>query len=350
MWFVVFFLAFVSVMIHLLFWPTKIDPVAWTPAKAPELTGVYARNNVLSDMERLSVDGKAPEDINVDHDGNLIAGLEDGRIVRLRPDGSRLEVIAHTFGRPLGIAVDSRGRVIIADANKGLLSLIPGRQPEILVKSYNGKHLAFINHLDIANDGTIYFTDTSTFPLAEYTLDILESRPKGRLFSYNPKTKQVRLLLEGLYFANGVALSEDESFVLVNETSRYRTRRYWLKGPRAGEDDIFLDNLPGFPDNLHRGTNGIIWNALVSPRKPEVDFVMRYPPLRRLLYRIPEQLQPKPTHYGIVLGFNQEGEIVHNFQDPSGHFGEITGATEHDGYLYLGSLIESTIGKVKIPH
>ncbi|MCA9985661.1 MAG: strictosidine synthase family protein [Anaerolineales bacterium] len=350
MWWVVFFLILVSVMIHVLFWPTGIDPVAWTPPPAPKLTGVYARNNVLAGLARIPVGGKAPEDVAVDNLGNLIAGLVDGRIIRVQPDGSHLVTLTHTYGRPLGIVVDGTGRILIADANKGLLSLYPGQKPELLVNQYKAKPLLFTNHLDVTRDGLIYFTDTSTrFPLAHYTADILENRPNGRLFSYNPVSKQLYLLLEGLYFANGVALSADESFLLINETSRYRIRRYWLKGPRAGEDEIFIDNLPGFPDNLSRGPSGLFWCALVSPRKPEIDFVMPYPPLRRLIYRIPERLQPKATRYAFVLGLNEQGEVIHNLQDPTGAFGEVTGVVEHEGYLYLGSLVEEAIGRIKLP-
>ena len=110
-----------------------------------------------------------------------------------------------------------------------------------------------------------------------------------------------------------------------------------------------LDNLPGFPDNLSRGPSGLFWCALVSPRKPEIDFVMPYPPLRRLIYRIPERLQPKATRYAFVLGLNEQGEVVHNLQDPTGAFGEVTGVVEHEGYLYLGSLVEEAIGRIKLP-
>ena len=350
MWWVVFFLIFVSVMIHLLFWPTEIDPVPWMPPPAPKLTGVYARNEALAGLTRIPVGGRAPEDVAVDPEGNLIAGLEDGRIIRVRPDGSQLVTLTRTYGRPLGIVVDGTGRILIADANKGLLSLLPGQKPELLVDQYKAKPLLFTNHLDVTRDGLIYFTDTSThFPLATYKNDILENRPNGRLFSYDPASKQLFLLLDNLYFANGVALSADESFLLVNETSRYRIRRYWLRGPRAGEDEIFIDNLPGFPDNLSRGPGGLFWCALVSPRKPEIDFILPYPPLRRLVYRIPERFQPKPTRYAFVLSLNEAGEVVHNLQDPAGAFGEVTGVVEHDGYLYLGSLVEESIGRIKLP-
>lgn len=48
-------------------------------------------------------------------------------------------------------------------------------------------------------------------------------------------------------YANGVALSPDESFVAVAETSQFRVMRFWLKGPKAGQTDVLLDATPGFP-------------------------------------------------------------------------------------------------------
>jgi hypothetical protein len=38
---------------YLFLWPVPINPVTWTPPKAPELSGVYAQNSELSKIERL---------------------------------------------------------------------------------------------------------------------------------------------------------------------------------------------------------------------------------------------------------------------------------------------------------
>ncbi len=343
-------LLLVVVLLYLLFWPTDVRPLAWRPPKAPPLTGVYAVNDALSQLERIPVSGKGPEDVIFDAQGRMVTGLEDGRVVRLRPDGSDLETIAHTTGRPLGLAVDAAGRIIVAHADLGLLAIAPGAEPEVLVDHVEGRRLVFTNHLDIASDGTIYFSESSDrFGYANYTADILESRPNGRLFAHDARSGETRLLLDGLHFANGVALSPDESFLLVAETSRYRLRRLWLKGPQTGQAEIFVDNLPGFPDNLHRDHNGIFWVALVSPRKPEIDAILPLPPIRRLIHRLPAALQPKPTRHAFVLGLDSQGRVIHNLQDPTGAFGETSGATEHEGMLYLGSLAEHEVGRVPVP-
>jgi hypothetical protein len=55
----------------------------------------------------------------------------------------------------------------------------------------------------------------------------------GRLLKYQPSTGRTVVLAEGIWYANGVALSHDESFVAVVETNQLRVLRYWLKGPKV---------------------------------------------------------------------------------------------------------------------
>lgn len=61
----------------------------------------------------------------------------------------------------------------------------------------------------------------------------MQGRAAGRLLAYDPKTRATRVLLGGLFFANGVALSGKEDFVAVAETGSWTVRRYWLKGPKV---------------------------------------------------------------------------------------------------------------------
>ena len=170
-------------------------------------------------------------------------------------------------GRPLGMKFDENENLIVCDADKGLLSINPQGVVTVLATSANGIPFKFTDALDIASDGIIYFTDASAkYGASEHLYDLLESKPHGRFLSYDPSTGQVKQLLKDLYFANGVALSQQEDFVLVNETYRYRIVRYWLKGPKAGTHDTFIDNLPGFPDNISSNGKGTFWLALFTVR------------------------------------------------------------------------------------
>jgi sugar lactone lactonase YvrE len=337
-------------VLYLFFWPVPIDPAAWQPQTPPPLAGVYEPNTRLTAAERLPAGGHAPEGVAVDAEGRIYAGLEDGRIARLQPDGSRPETFADTHGRPLGLDFDRAGNLIVADASRGLLSIGRDGATTVLTREAEGRRIGCPNDLDIASDGTIYFTDASDkFPLSVYKYDILEHRPNGRFLVYDPATKQTRVLLDGLHFANGVALGPEEAFVLVVETGEYRVWRVWLKGPRAGAKEIFIDNLPGFPDNVTFNGSDTFWLALVTPRNALLDKLLPRPFLRKIVPRLPSFLQPAPERYGFVLGLDAEGRVARNLQDPSGeHYEEVSSALEHEGVLYLGSLGEDAVGRLRL--
>ena len=115
----------------------------------------------------------------------------------------------------------------------------PQSENSVLTTEADGVPFKFTNDVDIAQNGIIYFTDASDkFAQKEYRDSALENRSDGRLLSYNPKTQETKVLINNLYFANGVAISSDKSFILVNETWEYRVRKYWLKGERAGNNKI----------------------------------------------------------------------------------------------------------------
>jgi sugar lactone lactonase YvrE len=347
--FILIVLIVVIVLLYLLFWPVPVKPIKWTPPEAPELKGEYVVNQALAAVERLEVGGRGPEDVIFDQQGRLFTGLEDGRILRMSADGGDLEVLANTGGRPLGLAVDAGGNLIIADADKGLLSVDPQGQLKLLTNTFEGRKLVLTNHLDVAVDGTIYFSESSNrFPLHDYLGDIIESRPNGRLLAYDPEKDETRLVLDELYFANGVAISSDQSYLLVAETDRYRIRRLWLSGPRAGDVEMFIENLPGFADNLHNNGSDTFWLALTSPRKSIVDNLAGRPFIRKMIYRLPDFLIPSPDRYGFVLGLDGDGRVIHNFQDPSGSFSETSGATEYEGKLYVGTLSGEAIGRLNL--
>lgn len=100
-------------------------------------------------------------------------------------------------------------------------------------------------------DGAIYFTDTSTkFYRKDNVNDILEGRPNGRLFKYDPAWNQLTLLLDGLHFPNGVTFNFDESKLFIVETTRSRILSFHIKGETVGKVETFIDNLPCVPDNI----------------------------------------------------------------------------------------------------
>jgi sugar lactone lactonase YvrE len=326
------------------------DPLAWTPPVAPGSAGVYAANQALAGVERIALGGaRGPEDVAFGPDGALYTGVADGRLLRV-PPGRAAETWATTGGRPLGLRFGPDGRLFVADAQRGLLAVSPAGRLEVLATGDGGRPFALTDDLEVGADGTVYFTDASArLGLGRSVQDVVEQRPTGRLLAYRPG-QGPRLLHDGLYFANGVALAPDESYVLVVETARYRLQRCWLRGLRAGACEVFADNLPGFPDGVSSDGHGTFWVALVSPRNALLDRLHPYPILKSALLRLPDAVRPGPRAYGFVLGLDEQGRVVQSLQDPAGSsYAFVTNVVEHQGSLYLGSLELDAVGRVARP-
>ena len=337
---------------YLLFWPVNADPVVWEPPVGPELSGEFEPNDYLQEAEILGLnDGIGPEDVAVDDSGNMYAGYEDGRIIKYDVYGKSLGVFADTKGRPLGLAFDADGNLIIADANKGLLSADINGKLIVLTTEVHGIPFAFTDDVDIGPDGKIYFTDASSkYGIHDYRMDLMEHRSWGRLIMHDPKSGLTGTLMGGLYFANGVAVSPDGDFVLVNETSAYRIQKYWLKGEKAGQAETIMENLPGFPDGISSNGKGIFWLALPALRKDIIDNLAGKPFLRKMVLRLPETAQPAPDRHGFVLGIDGNGNVIHNLQHPSPEsFSPITSVEEKNGILYLGSLTYPGFARISAP-
>ena len=255
------------VAVYLLVWPVPVTPVAWQAPVAPGYVGPFARNERLKSLETLPIgDNQGPETIALDAQGRIYAATHEGRIIRLRADGSNPENWVTTGGRPLGIRFDRAGNLLVADAFRGLLRIAPDGAITALVTEADGKPIRYANSVDVADDGRIYFSDASTKfgasrwggTYAASLLDILEHGGHGRLLVYDPAARKATSLVTGLNFANGVAIAHDQSYVLVSETGTYRVLRHWITGPQRGRTEPLIENLPGFPDNLSTGLDGAL--------------------------------------------------------------------------------------------
>ncbi|HEY6804001.1 MAG TPA: SMP-30/gluconolactonase/LRE family protein [Pyrinomonadaceae bacterium] len=336
---------------YLLLAPVPIIPGTWIPPIAPTLTGQYQQNNRLAQVQRLSLgDGRSPEDVALDSQGRIYAGLDDGRIIQLQPDGSQPQVFANTNGRPLGLVFDPTGNLIVADSIQGLLSIAPDGRLQVLATEADGAKFGCLNDLDVAADGTIYFTEASNkFPMSKFASDIIEHQPNGRFLSYDPKTRTTHTIFKGIYFANGVAVSPDQTFVLVAETGLYRVLKFPLSGIQQGQHEVFIDNLPGFPDGISSNHKDKFWLSLVTPRDQVLDQILPYPFMRKMVFRLPNFLHPAPKRYSFVLGLDANAKVVDNLQNGSPDcYAEIANTVEHDGVLYFGSIGENTVGKFSL--
>lgn len=344
----------------LFLWPVPAEPMSWPAPEPPGYAGAYAPNTRLSGLHTIDLgEDFGPEHIAIGPDGKLYAAMTSGNLLRMDPDGGNREVFANTGGRVLGFAFDAQGRMIAADAMKGLLAIAGDGRVEVLADRVSADDpVSYANSVVVAPDGTIYFTDASRrFAPAKWggtyeasLLDILEQSATGRVLAYDPATRTTRVVAQGFSFANGIALSGDSQALYVAETGRYRI---WRIDSRARDlavqsgspqAKVLLDNLPGYPDNLMRGREGRIWVGLFRPRNPAADRLAQRPFLRKVLLRLPRALLPVGAPYGHVFAFNENGAVVEDLQDPGGAYAETTGATETAHRLYIHSLHAPVIG------
>ena len=300
---------------------------------------------------RIEVPAMGAEDVVIDDDGFAWTGTADGSIWRVARDGS-VRRAGGTGGRPLGIELYGPDRLLIADANAGLLTMSTTTGVvERLVTEVDGHRMVFCNNAAVASNGDIWFSDSSTvYPIAKWKADFVENTQTGRLLCRRADGT-VEVHLDGLAFANGVALSVDESFVCVAETARRTVVRLWLSGERAGTRDLLVGDLPGYPDNIARGSDGLIWVTIASPVDPVVEAIRNRAPsvVQKAVTRMPQVLQPKPRKTVRVQAYDDAGRLVHDVDADAGSYHMVTGVREHQGEVWLGSLEEAALAVVSLP-
>ncbi|THU38203.1 SMP-30/gluconolactonase/LRE family protein [Niastella caeni] len=349
-----------GITIPIVFNACAIHPLAWKPAPQNDFKGTTAFNEQLAATQKISLNGwYGPEDIVFDLTGNLYSGVHrkandfsDGSILKMDTTG-RIETFYNAHSWVAGLHFDSSGNLIALSHKQGLISISPDKKVIVLAnKDENGKPFLIPNGLDIASDGKIYFSNTSeqsAYDIKYGRKIILEMRPLGGLYCYNPTLKTVKTLISGTYFGNGVVLSKDESHVLMVETAKYRILRYWLKGEKAGQTDTFIENLPGFPNGISIRKDGSYWLRYSTKRNEALDKIHPTPGIKKFVYALPNFLQPKAEKFGMVMNISKEGKILSSLFDTKGMVMPEAGAVkEHKGFLYLGGDVLPHIGKYQL--
>lgn len=302
-------------------------------------TAPLRNNNMRLGSEKVA-EGElfGPEDLVYDADKALVyTSCEDGWIKRITVNESVVEDWVNTGGRPLGLAFDGNGELIVADADKGLLRVTREKEIEVLVTEIDGLIFKITDGVDVAHDGTIYFTDASSkYSIKDSVLDILEGKPNGRFLSYNPSTKKTTLLVSDLYFPNGVAVSPDQNFVVFCETSMMNCKKYYIHGPKKGSTEKFCD-LPGMPDNIHYDGHGQYWIGIATAFSPELDIMLKYPFIRKVLAIITKKVSSlNLSKNGGVITVDLEGKPTTHYYDPK--FSLTTGI-KIGNHMYCGSIL-----------
>ncbi|XP_004288991.1 PREDICTED: protein STRICTOSIDINE SYNTHASE-LIKE 4-like [Fragaria vesca subsp. vesca] len=318
----------------------------------PPSSSSLPQNHILQRVIKLG-DGvlPKPEDIALDKEGTLYTATRDGWLKRLHRDGiweDWKKLNSHTL---LGITITNDGDLVACDVDQGLLK-VTENGVTVLASHVNGSKIRFADDVIEASDGSLYFSVASTkFGLHDWYLDVLEAKPHGQLLKYDPSSNETSILLEGLAFANGVAVSKDQDYLVVCETWKFRCLRYWLQGEKRGQTEIFIENLPGGPDNINLAPDGSFWIALLQLTSDGLEFVHSSRTAKHLvatsgkLVELVNGLHKKAT----VVNVGADGRIIKKLEDPNGSvMSFVTSVVEFEDHLYFGSLQNNFIGKLPL--
>jgi len=332
---------------YLLFWPVQIEPKPWMAPQTAGLINEFAVNDQLANYQPISIDGlHGPEAAILGNDGLFYASTHEGWIVRWFAGSDSASRWVNVGGRPLGIAQDKQGNIWIANAFVGLQKVTQDGIVSVELTESETIAIRYADDLAIAPNGKIYFSDASTKfgakevggTLAASLLDLMEHGLHGRIIEFDPATGSNRVIMRDLSFANGVSIDPLGQFLLVVETGEYRIWKRWLEGEKAGDQELVIENLPGFPDNIHFGKNGRYWVGLTSIRSSVIDALADKPFLRKVVQRLPKLLRPTIQRHGLVCAIDTNGNVLMSLHDATGQVWATTGALETQDALYVTSL------------
>lgn len=377
---------------------TKFTSIELTPTQ-PRV-GPLAPNGDLNNAEH-KYKGKlvGPEAFQV-LNGELYTSLATGEIVKISPGGHVTFVTKigqpctghtkdHICGRPLGFEIDDSGKnLYVADPYYGIWKVdLKTDKKQLLVspRVEIGKRTPkIINTLTLDKNGDFYWSDSSSdFVLKDGAYSGLAD-PSGRLFHYSAAKNASKVLLDQLWFPNGLALSPNSEFLVIAESFKNRLLKYYVSGPNKGKTEVFIDGLPGTPDNVRvlPDGSGILVGLYVvfDDEHPLLTNSMsRTPVVRKFLARlhrlieIPfeylnsiyphvvfEDIVYNIGHFKSVAGLappmcgllqaDWNGNIVATYINTDKSLNTISEGIVHNGKLYIGSPHQDFLGVVPVPH
>lgn len=323
----------------------------------------FALNDKLKTVEILGLGQvEGPEDVLLDEEDNLYCGNRQGDIIRFRaPHYDKAEHFAHIGGHTLGMALDKDMNVFVCVGGMGLyrvsrsgeVSRVTDETNRSTFSIIDDSRLRLADDLDIAPDGRVYFSEaTIRYEMHTWPMDALESRGNGRIICWDPKSGKTRTVLRGLVFPNGICIEPGGKSLLFAESWACRISRYWFEGPNEGKVEVLVRDLPGYPDNINRSSDGNFWVALLGMRSPALDVALRMPAFRRRMARrlAPDEWLYPNLNTGCVIKISPQGKTLESLWDLGAeNHPMITSMREHKGHLYLGGISNNRIGRYRIP-
>ncbi|XP_066333351.1 protein STRICTOSIDINE SYNTHASE-LIKE 10-like [Miscanthus floridulus] len=324
-------------------------PVAETTPEAAELAAFGQRTTMKENQRR------------------VVGMRRENELDRCR--GSQDPGREHECGRPLGLKLNHHtGELYVADAYHGLRVVSPDNDDKVsrpVAPQWwrgTGRTFSFANGVEVDPDtGAVYFTETSTrSQRREFLRIVISGDTTGRLLRYDPKSGgEVEVLVDGLAFPNGLAMSRDGTHLLLAVTTTGRILRYWLRPAAKAPAIEEVARLPWFPDNIRMSPRGGFWVGLHAKRGKLAEWCISYPWLGRLVLSLPTRhvqraswLLNRLGRQVIAVRLSEEDgkvmEMVSVHGDLQKTFRSVSEVEERNGSLWIGSVMSPFLGVYKL--
>ncbi|MFT3803944.1 MAG: SMP-30/gluconolactonase/LRE family protein [Burkholderiaceae bacterium] len=261
----------------------------------PSMDGPLSPNSELDAFAPVFDELTQVDDVIVGPDGCYVA---NGREVLLvsRADGSRT-VIARFEARCGALALHPDYRVLVCVAGSGLAAVRADGEIVWLTKAGDAS-LNCLTAVAVAPDGAIVLANgSSRHAAADWLWDLMENNACGRIVVCDAGLGDARVLFDRLAWPHGVAFSADGRSLWFSESWTHRVSRTPWPPTAAGNREIVIGNLPGYPARLRATADGGFWLALFALRTHLVELVLTDDGFREeMMATIPPELWIAPQY------------------------------------------------------
>jgi len=341
----------------------------------PVLDGPYKPNKGLDEFQVACDFLQNPDDIAIDAEGALYVSTENC-VVKLSGKNHQEQQVYIEFedGFPGGLNFHPDGQLMVCVGGKGVV-LINDDGHQTWIEMADGKPIRCPTSAIAARDGRIFISDgTAYHDPHNWVFDLMEKRSAGRLICYEKDTETTQVVLSGLSYPNGLAITHDSTSIIICESWKHTVSAYPIDDIQPGTEEPLIPNLPGYPARVVQSSDGGYWMSLFAMRTNLVEFILTERKYREKMMKTIdpnhwaapalcsgkdffEPLQgggikqlgitkpwAPPRSYGLVIKFDQDFDAVGSFHSRvDGMRHGITGLAEINGNLFVvskgGSLI-----------
>jgi gluconolactonase len=270
----------------------KKPQVSFGPAGFPAFAGTMAVERVATGFRWAEGPVYFPAGRYV-----LFSDIPNNRIMRFSEDDGHLSVYRQPSMNSNGNTIDREGRLITCEhSGRRVTRTELDGSITVIADKYNNKRLNSPNDAVVASDGSIWFTDPA-YGIGGYYEGIKADaeQEKHNVYRVDPKSGDIKVVVDDFVEPNGIALSPDEKKLYVIDTgftdgpenpSHIRVFDLDLGGGKVSNGKVFAEMpKPSITDGMRIDTTGNVWCS-VGWGNPNEDGVRCYTPGGELLGKI----------------------------------------------------------------